>query len=182
MTMFDANGNHTIFLRILHKQANGDPSFQVSMYEIGEAIGLDRDATQKTAESLMGEGLVEIKTLSGGIGITQSGIEEIEEINGGQAVDNHALLSLSNGLILNPSDNQLVETVIHNIKHDINDLGLGFDDLADITVDIRTVEVQLTAKNPKTAIIRACFDSISTGLEKSQKSDLLKQVRDLLKQ
>ena len=180
--MIDTDGNQTNFLRTLHKRADGDTSFQASMYEVGEAIGLDRDAAQKTAEHLMGEGLIEIKTLSGGIGITQSGIEKIEEIDGGEADQGQAPLSLSDSLILSPSDVRILETVITNIKYGINDLGLDFEDLADLTIDIKTIDIQLTSQNPKTAIIRECFNSISTCLSKSKNAGMLKQVRDLLHQ
>ncbi len=47
------------------------------MYDVGEAIGLERDAALKTAEVLFGFELAEIKTLAGGIGITEDGLSEV---------------------------------------------------------------------------------------------------------
>jgi hypothetical protein len=39
------------------------------MYDVGEGLGMDRDTSSRVAETLIGLQLVEIRTLSGGIGI-----------------------------------------------------------------------------------------------------------------
>ena len=57
------------FLIQLFEQTKGDGSIQVSMYDIGELLGMDRDTASTVAQELMGLQLVEIRTLSGGIGI-----------------------------------------------------------------------------------------------------------------
>ena len=152
------------------------------MYALGEAIGLDKDTAQKTAEALMGEGLVEIKTLSGGIGITQSGIKEIEDFIGGKANDGNAPLALSGTVIVGTTDRQIVGAVLLNLKNAVNELKLDFNDIADFIIDIKTIELQLNSTAPKTAIIRECFNSIKTCLEKSRHPETLKQVNDLLGQ
>jgi hypothetical protein len=72
-TLDDLKKMSPLFLAELYRQTQGDPSIMVSMYEIGEALGLDRKASLRTAEDLLGTGLAEIKTLNGGIGITAQG-------------------------------------------------------------------------------------------------------------
>ena len=61
------------FLIQLFEQTGGDSSAQASMYDVGEGLGLDRDTSLRVAETLMGLELVEIRTLSGGIGISTEG-------------------------------------------------------------------------------------------------------------
>ena len=100
MSVLNTVENSTHFLTALHQKAGGDTGFVVSMYEIGEAIGMDRDLAQKTAESLMGEGLVEIKTLSGGIGITESGKKKFSDLTGNTS----AQLTLSSAAVIGEND------------------------------------------------------------------------------
>jgi hypothetical protein len=57
--------NLPLFIVELYHRTRGDGSVKVSMYDIGETLGLDRKVSLRTAEELIGTGLVEIKTLSG---------------------------------------------------------------------------------------------------------------------
>jgi len=77
-TLDDLKKMSPLFLDELYRQTQGDPSIMVSMYEIGEALGLDRNASLRTAEDLLGTGLAEIKTLNGGIGITAQGAAQAQ--------------------------------------------------------------------------------------------------------
>ena len=61
------------FLIQLFEQTQGDVSIQVSMYDIGGLLGMDRDTASRVAQELMGQQLAEIRTLSGGIGISTDG-------------------------------------------------------------------------------------------------------------
>jgi len=69
-----------LFLVELYHRTQGDASVKVSMFDIGESLGLDRKLTLRTAEELIGTGLVEIKTLSGVIGITADGVTEAQQL------------------------------------------------------------------------------------------------------
>ena len=180
MSVLNTDENRINFLLALYQKAEGDTAFVISMYEIGESIGLDRDIAQKTAEALMGEGLVEIKTLSGGIGITENGITEIKVLTGEANDGGSVPMSLSGAAVISEDDQKLIETVILNLKNAVNQLKLDFNDMADLFVDIKTIELQLTATSPKTPIIRECFKSIKTGFKNSQNTEVLKQITDLL--
>jgi len=76
----DIKENLPLFIVELYHQTLGDSSVKVSMFDIGESLGLDRKLTLRTAEELIGTGLVEIKTLSGGIGITADGVTEAQQL------------------------------------------------------------------------------------------------------
>ena len=71
------------FLIQLFVQTGGDSSTQVSMYDVGEGLGLDRDTSSRVAETLIGLQLAEIRTLSGGIGISIEGANEVKHLTGG---------------------------------------------------------------------------------------------------
>ena len=75
------------FLIQLFEQTRGDSSVQVSMYDIGGLMGLERNAAARVAEKLMGSQLVEIRTLSGGIGISAAGSELVQDLIGPLAPD-----------------------------------------------------------------------------------------------
>ncbi|MGD8971033.1 MAG: hypothetical protein PVG01_06465, partial [Desulfobacterales bacterium] len=64
----DENGRS--FLLSVYKQTKGDPAAVVSMYDVGSELGIDRTAASRLAEDLMGWMMLDIRTLSGGIGIT----------------------------------------------------------------------------------------------------------------
>ena len=53
-----------------YRESGGDPSVQISMYEAGASLGLDREAASRATEDLIGWEMVELRTLSGGIGIS----------------------------------------------------------------------------------------------------------------
>ena len=76
----DVKENLPLFIVELYHRTQGDGSVKVSMFDIGEFLGIDRELSLRTAEELIGTGLVEIKTLSGGIGITADGVAEAQKL------------------------------------------------------------------------------------------------------
>jgi hypothetical protein len=76
----DIKANLPLFIVELYHRTQGDASVKVSMFDIGESLGLDRKLSLRTAEELIGTGLVEIKTLSGAIGITADGVAEAQQL------------------------------------------------------------------------------------------------------
>ena len=65
MTFADMDEAVRQFLKTLFEQTGGQSSRQVSMYDVGAALGWDRDAASRAAQDLMACGFVEIRTLSG---------------------------------------------------------------------------------------------------------------------
>jgi hypothetical protein len=174
----DENGKN--FLFALFDRVNGDLSAKASMYEIGEKVGLDREAAAKTSEMLIAGGLVEIKTLSGGIGITQPAVDDIRQMRDSSAGAKNQIVALSDAPVLAQSETQAVEAMVHKIKNAVTEWGLSFDELAGVIADIKTIEIQLTSPAPKTAILRECFRSVCQWIDKKGKTGITQQIQTLV--
>ncbi len=62
---------------LLGDAAEGDTEAIVSMHDVGQALGFEKTDAGKMAEALYSEGYAELKTLSGGIGITSMGLQAL---------------------------------------------------------------------------------------------------------
>ena len=58
--------------------------------------------------------------------------------------------------------------------------GWPFEALSEITADLRTLDAQLQSPRPKTAIVRACLQSIAAALSRIGAPDLRDPVAALL--
>jgi hypothetical protein len=165
------------YLDELFKQTAGKVDTQVSMFDIGAVLGLEKEAARRMAEDLIAEGLVEIKTLSGGIGITPQGIEMAQGKSGGAA---DAGLTLGNGPVLEEQGRRSLDTVLIAIKNHLAKTPATFDRLEEVVIDIKTIEVQLLSPRPKTAIIRAILSSLAEGLRAEGASILVDSLEKLI--
>lgn len=68
------------FLNKLYEVTNGDSSYIVDMWEVGNELNFDRNLTSNIVDYLIGEYLIESRALGGGIAITHEGIVEIEDL------------------------------------------------------------------------------------------------------
>jgi hypothetical protein len=168
------------FLIQLFEQTSGDSSAQVSMYDVGEALGLDRDASSRVAETLIGLQLAEIRTLSGGIGISTEGANEVKRLTGGVSPADGSPGKLTEQPIMDPASCQGVEQAAGELKSQAGKLGLDYDGLSELMADLKTIDAQLGSSRPKTAIIRECLRSIKEVLEKAAKAEILINIRALL--
>lgn len=70
----------TDFLLKVFESTDGNETAAISMWEIGNSIGLDRSETQKIYNYLSGEGVINARGMGGAIGITHAGIVAIEDM------------------------------------------------------------------------------------------------------
>jgi hypothetical protein len=180
MTLNDVDETARQFLFQVFQQTNGDTAVQVSMYDIGEALGLDRDAALKVAEGLIGLQMVEIRTLSGGIGISAGGVAEIQQLFGDRIAPDDQFIRLGDEPILDQIRCQAVEELIAGFKARVGNLGLDFDRLTEFMADVKTIDAQLESSRPKAAIIRECLQSLKSVLEKSSENESLAKILELL--
>ena len=160
----DPNGPEAqIYLTELYHLTAGDLNAQVSMYDVGDALNMDKTDAGKLAEDLIGNGLVEVKTLSGGIGITALGIEKVQAAGLAGDVATGAL-SLGNGSVLEAEGKQAVATVLQDIRSALGRQNAPYDRIEEIVIDIKTLEVQLLSPSPKTAIVREVLRSMGQSL------------------
>jgi len=167
------------FLRRLFDQSGGQTSRQISMYAIGAELGWDRDAATQTAQDLMASGLVDIRTLSGGIGLSTEGAAVMQAALGSES-RGPALPRLSNSRIMDQAACEAVEQVCDAIKAQAGSLGLDFDTLAELMADLKTITGQLGSPRPKTAVVRESLRSLEGVLKRFAGNKSLAEVKALI--
>ena len=178
--MSELDENVQQYLIQLFEQTNGDTAAQVSMYDVGKGLGMDHDTSARVAETLIGLQLAEIRTLSGGIGISAEGAAEVKGLTGGSLPTGDTPGQLSDQPIMDAPSCQAVERVTDTLKSQTGNLGLDFDGLSELMADLKTIDAQLSSSRPKTAIIRECLRSVTDVLGKVGNSDILVKVKALL--
>jgi hypothetical protein len=182
MTTFDElNESDRQFLKRLFEETGGESSRQLSMYEIGGRLGWEREAASRAAQDLMAEGLVEIRTLSGGVGLSAAGAEAMRAVLGAERPSS-AQPRLGAGRVLDPPARQAVMQVCDGIKAAAGSLGLDFDSLAELVADLKTVAEQLGSPKPKTAVVRESLRSIEGVLKRFPGNRHLAEVRALVEE
>jgi len=181
MTLFDdLQESERRFLEQLVIQTGGDPDAKVSMYEVGEQLNLDRPAAKQAAETLIGLGLVEIRTLSGAIGITSDGIDIAQSFQGpGDHLVSGAFVLGNKGIPDEPILKAL-DILLCTLKSRIPDFGLNFEGLSELMADIKSIDAQLTSPKPKTAVLRGCLESIQETLSRIGEHDFMTRVKRFL--
>ena len=172
MAAIDAIENGRQFLTELYTQTDGNASIQVSMFDIGEHMGLDRDRASRTAESLIGSGFVTVKTLSGGIGITDDGVAEALRLGcgtGAPAGDGPA--GIGDGPLLGETVCRRIEQIVAVLKTQAGERSWCFESLTELMADLKTIDAQMISPRPKTAIVRECFRSIQSILKSTGGAD-----------
>jgi hypothetical protein len=180
MAIDELGENDQQYLIQLFEQTKGDTAAQVSMYDVGEGLGMDHDTSARVAETLIGLQLAEIRTLSGGIGISAEGAAEVKGLMGGAPTAGEASGRLSDQPIMDANGCRAVEQVADALKSQTGNLGLDFDGLSEMMADLKTIDAQLGSSRPKTAIIRECLRSIKAILAAQTESDILRKVNGLL--
>ena len=180
MTMSELDDSGQQYLIQLFEQTKGDTAAQVSMYDVGEGLGMDHDTSARVAENLIGLQLAEIRTLSGGIGISAEGTAEVKALMGGASSTGEAPGRLSDQPIMDAQSCRAVEQVADTLKSQTGNLGLDFDGLSEMMADLKSIDAQLGSSRPKTAIIRECLKSIKALLEAQAESESLRKVNGLL--
>ena len=180
MTDRDLDDPGQQFLIQLFEQTKGDVSIQVSMYDIGELLGMDLDTASGVAQELMGRQLAEIRTLSGGIGISAAGSARIQESMGPPVSGSSEAAHQGAAPVLTAGGQQTVDQVVSELKNQTGSLGLDFDALGELMADLKTMDAQLDSSRPKTAIVRECLRSILGVVEKAKNRQMVNRLRKLV--
>lgn len=171
------NPNARIFLEELYSSTKGDPQALVSMYEIGTGIGLAKGEAGALAEELMVSGLVELRTLAGGISITSEGLATLGIASPVPAAG--AQQQLSQGPDASKEDCRLLISLIDTVKARLPELQLEYSLLEEIIIDCKSIEVQLLSPRPKIAVFRELLRSLHTALQRD--SPLSAQLAALIR-
>jgi hypothetical protein len=152
------------FLLELYRRTEGLVERQVSMHDVGAAIGLEKSEAGALAEELIMEELVELKTLAGGIGITTAGIDLLQK-NGKVDAPVSNSSKLSGKPILTDDDRVVLTEIIREIQTELPLRKADYRSLEEIIIDIKTIEVQLLSTRPKAAIILAVLGSLQKAMQ-----------------
>lgn len=167
------------FIVELYRLTKGDTAAQVSTTDVGAAIGMEKTEAGKLSEELIGQGWVEIKTLSGGIAITTEGIEAAQAAGGGP-ITGKTPISLGSGPVLDDTGRRAVETLLADIKAHLGASGVSYDSLEELIIDIKTLETQLLSSKPKTAVAREVLRSLQGALERAGARDTANRIKGVL--
>ena len=166
------------FLLALYERTAGDPSVQVSMFDVGEDLGLDRSQASRVGEDLMGLGLVEVRTLAGGIGISEEGVTAARRCGaaGGEEAD---IVRLGQEPVVDETVCRAVTDISDGLKCTVGKCGFDFEPLSELVADLKTLDAQLMSPRPKTAVVRECLRSIRSVLGDARAADWSARI-DLL--
>ena len=167
------------YLTELCTKTKGDTGTQISMFEVGTAVGLDKTVAGMVAEELIVEGLAELRSLSGGISITTQGLALVQGEGGGPVLKG-AGLQLGNGQVLGDQGRQAVEKIIKDIRGALVPGKTTLGQLEEVVIDIKTMETQMLSPIPKTAVIREVLRSVYKALTVLGLTNLAAEVNTLI--
>ncbi len=152
------------YLQELYNTTQGNLEVTVSMHDIGLAIGIEKSEAGRIAEDLMVTGYIELKTLAGGISITNEGLSSLGITP--QPDKNEAALQLSAGTNITDEDRQVIDTILNNVKNVLPGQNREYHAIEQAVLDIKVIELHLLSPSPKTAVILALFRSLAQSFEK----------------
>ena len=166
------------FLMELSKITSNDPASQVSMYEVGAALGMEKAEAGKVAEELIGNGLVEVKTLAGGIAITAQGLEAVHASQGNDASAGEMVLGSEP--VLDEQGRQSMETLVADIARHMEKATVAYAAIEEMVMDIKTIQTQLLSPKPKTAILREVLRSLQSTLSSGGNNELSTRLQKII--
>jgi hypothetical protein len=172
--------NTKYFLEELQRRIIGDMQSQVSMYEVGAAMGLTKGAAGSLAEKLMVAGLVELRTLSGGISITREGLASLG-ISAPEAPASDGVQRFSDGPIANKADCEILGRLLDTIKSSLSGVKIEYRQLEEIIIDIKTIEVQLLSPSPKIVVFRELLRSLHNAFQVIDNKSVTAKLAPFLK-
>ena len=163
------------YLFQLYSMTQGDPLVQVSMYEVGQVLGLEKTESGALAQALFIEGNAELKTLAGGICITRQGLKALD-----MKIDytGDASLHLGSGPVMEAQGKEGLEKILKELKAFMGEAGKSYGQLEEMVMDIKTIEIQMISPHPKTGIIREVLKSIAQTLP--EKEDMRAKLMALI--
>lgn len=155
----------TSYLQELYNATQGNLEKQVSMHDVGQTIGVDKSEASRIAEDLMFQGYIELRTLAGGISITNEGLSSLGITP--QSETNETVFKLSSGPVISDDDRQIIETILSNIKNELPRDTSAYPSIEQVVLDIKAIELHLLSPSPKTGVILALFRSLAQSFDKN---------------
>ena len=167
------------FLTELRNITGNDTGVQVSMYEVGAVLGLERDKAAMVAEDLIVDGFAELVNLSGSISITAAGLEQFGDVMDAADISEE-VFTLGRERSLDDDSCRRVSEVISHYRSTVEKTSLTYEILEEIVLDIKTLEVQLLSPTPKTLIVREILKVLAEHALSGKMKALHDEIRAIL--
>ncbi len=173
------NPEQRTFLTELFNKTEGDTGRQVSMYDIGESLGLDKNSAGVLAEELIVDGFAELVSLSGGISISTRGLKEL---NAGPAeASGESVYRLGETGVLDEEGCRAVEEMLVEIRGCVYRMGMRYGDMEELVIDMKTAEIQLLSPKTKTPIIREILTSLHESLAAHKNTEIASRIASMIR-
>lgn len=174
------------YLNRLYEVTNGNGKELVSMWEIGKAIALARDETENVVNYLVGEHLMEHRTIGGGISITHQGIVEVERALSAPDAPTHYFPPVINivnvqsmvgsqiqqgthgssqSQTVSQNDIDAIRALVTQFKEQLSELPLNAGDKTEAQAELQTIEAQLGSTKPKLSILKESLKTLRSLIE-----------------
>ena len=179
--------NRFRFLNALYETTDGRRDHMISMWELGDQIGMDRETTSGAVEYLVGEHLMEYLAIGGEVGITHYGITQVERalerpteptqyfppvvnithVHGSMTNSQIQQGSAGSSQVLHvaPADLDAVRRFVTEFAQAVAASDLRGNLRAETDAEIATLNAQLQSPKPKAGIIAEGLRSLRTILE-----------------
>lgn len=174
------------YLNHLYGKTGGQRLKFLDMFDVGGDIGITRDETQAVVDYLVGEHLAEHRGIGGIIGITHSGIVEVERaltepespttyfppvinvlniqsVVGSQIQQGTHGSTQTQAITMN--DAEAIKALLNALKERLPELPLTQAEKLEAEAEIQTVEAQLRSSKPKISIVGESLKTIRNLLE-----------------
>ena len=134
-------------LAVIYRRIEGFCGRSTSMWEVGEEMGLDRAQAEMLAMGLVNDGLVEIKSLSGGLTLTEAGLGLAAGVSGGGAQTETGLSDFADQAL-----------------SALPQLNLDVPTRADLEIDLTILKAQAERSRPVAPVVAATLEEIRSAL------------------
>ena len=162
------NNPSLTFLKTLYRLIDPNPDGSISMYDVGAEMDLDRDASNQKAQELMGDGLVEVRTLAGAIGITPAGLNLLATHLDAAPTDD---VRLGTDGVASPEVKTALQQIADHLQKASTHWNVGENDQAELFADLETIRAQMGSPKPKNTILHATVESLHALLVKFDQDD-----------
>ncbi len=125
------------------------------------------------------QGQAELRTLAGGISITPEGLAVLG-ISIPSARTAESDLHLGVGPVADDTDRETVQRLTKEIKNEISGLGLEYNLLEEIVLDLKTIEVHMLSPRPKIAVLREIFRSLQDTFASANVGDVAARLKTII--
>ena len=157
------NSLQNSFLQELYRLTGGELDQQASMYDVGAGLALEKNEAGRLAEELMVEGLIDLKTLAGGICLTDEGLENLGYRSKPQQNEN---LQLGSGPIATDHDRVVIEQISQEIRQAMQ-IAMDYETTELLVIHLKTIEVQMLSEKPRLAVIKTLFTAILATMQEA---------------